>query len=62
MATFFVWVADLNSLYEERPRQPILAGKFSGYEAAYRCMRLNQAHDSAAWICADPVKFHGVEQ
>lgn len=51
-----VWMADLNSLYLEQPRPPILAHSDVDLDTAVRLVKSEQTNDIAAWIT-----LHGTE-
>lgn len=46
---FYVWTADLNSLYDDKPRKDILAAKVKTEEEAKEKVLELSTHDTAAW-------------
>ena len=44
-----VWAADLNSLYDQKPRSEVLIDRVSSRKAARDLVKTTQRHDIAAW-------------
>lgn len=47
---FAVYIADLNSLYDDQPRCPVVLDLVDNEEAAAEKARNAQDHETAAWF------------
>lgn len=50
MTNWYVWHADLNSLYDEKPKAAVVYEKYNTKEEANTVAKSLQTHDVAAWV------------
>ena len=48
--TYEVWAADLNSLYDDLPRSPVLVEVVDSLHSAQKLKKELKDHETAAWV------------